>query len=335
MTGSYFGISNEHIQGWEIIMFPLSIDLMFTDGLAISDFVGIPDTLILQELVNIPDPKSIGRLMDLFEIDKDIKNEIFKIVNPTWKNITDKLIDWSDSTSENISILKLIRYTLQLAYARPGKVTDESINILKDFSNDLVIKLWHLNHPSKLINKVWNLCKDDPQAAANWTYYSLAIQYCQNILPHPSQPRLSRIRKHKEFTESLFDEQIIIDPQNKEIAKTKVLLYELGSRFSLLPLAIQIKQEIQQTIDPTNTVLKNVEAKQNAKIWSDLEKRGLTTGSRSILCQCLYCWNFRIEETSESSIVQRFCSDMVCNKAHGNKRKYLYRKGLSAESDDE
>ncbi len=326
MTDPHFTISNEYVKGWNTMLFPIGVN----------ELVEFPNQLILTELVNVPKSSSIIRLLDLYEIDEKTKSKVQNIVNPTWRSIVNELILQSQLHPEkNRYILQLIVYISKLMYAKPGQVTDESINTLKSFNNDTVKMLLHLNHPSKLLNKVWHLCKEDHQQAARWTYYNTLIQYCINILPHPSQPRLSRTREHKSFTESLFNEQFVPNPNDKDVAKMMFLLHGLGQRFSILPNALQAKQEIERTIDPTDAILKNVEFGINAKTWNDLKKRRLLTGSRPIFCQCLYCWNFRIEETTKSPKVSGFCKKEECINADSARKTFLSDKGISATPSSE
>jgi hypothetical protein len=293
---AYFSINITKLWGWHVIEFP--------------DGKYLPNEMILGELINTPKPDIIVDLLDRYDIGGDLKTAINGLVDPSWKQICKLLVKSTDKSD-----LALLTYTSYFAYGNYGRISDNSTTLLKLFSDGLIDGLSHHHKSSKLINKVYLLCKETPKLASQWLYSLMVVEYCQTILPHPFQPRLSTVKEIKNG---------IVDA--KELRKICQINNQLINRFSMYLPAITKMIEIEDIIDPTGNILPPIKQSQIDKAWKGFDKK--KQPPRPLLCQCLYCWDIRIETVSGNGKTDETCGLPECLSAERGRKEFFINNGF-------
>lgn len=317
----YFRLCTDRLNGWATLVFP--------------NETTIPDKEILDELVNVPKPTSIVRLLDLYEIEGKPRERINTLLvgknPPTWKAITKTIQPFAKVANDEDSICQLFGITSQFSYGKYARITDESMAIITSFSNNLVCQIESTYRKSQIAKKVYELCNKSRDLADEWIYNSILVNYCQNIMPHPFQTALPSLQELKPYTKTVYTDDFFGGGYDRRIENERTLLRRITRRFSSFVSAITRMDEIENILDPTESILNPIKQQEIEKTWDDnlVEKQGI------VLCQCAYCYNFRDEIIPRNGKIPRYCDSNVnqaCKKAENARRILISSFAGSVES---
>ena len=290
-------------------------------------YYSFPDMVILNELCNVPSPDSIVELCDRYGVTGNTCRVLANLINPTWRDIKYAMLDTVKSQHVDKNSLDLFNFVTLRDYGNNSPISYESLTILKNFSNESVSTMYDRYFHDDVTKTAFK--QFDTEAFNSWLYSRVVVDYCCNILPRPIAPRLASPTILRSLSKVLYSEKLYRGSNSNEYTKMVNLSLALERRFTAYVPAMKVVTN--DRIDDA------VKASQIAKDWRHIDSKGFgaddkkfrdnakqirtakskdklppnkaESPSRDVLCQCLYCWNFRILPSTHQGNIDRFCGD--------------------------
>lgn len=311
------------VDGWRKISF-------FLDG----EYRHIPTDRMINDLCIPPTPSNGWNTLspdafdDIPEDDlvcvtslKQEVNEIFNHPDATWELVRKCMFQKKYRTLTTGVLLPLYREVALRSYREPQSDDADSMQILQDFSNIVVLNLTRVVAENQYQERSLFANHFTNEHYKYYLYLTLVECYCMRLLPCPLNKALNRQRDYKLYyaiQDLGFISQADSNGFARNVLKTKDACYARFTdwRWTRRTIVPMLNSEI--TSNPT--FIKSFKEYQNEKLYKSIrENRNAQTGVRSgeyakLLHQCLFCYRFRLVERSGNGLRDLCCGRDECKK---------------------
>lgn len=321
------------VDGWRKIS-------LFLDG----EYRHIPTEKMISDLLISPTPISGWNTLppdifdnvpkdDLTKVDtfKNEVNEIFSFSDTTWEDVKECMLQPTYKALITGVLAPLYREIALRSYRMPQGYDIGSIQSLQEFSNNVVLNLTkaviELEHQERRLFETHFTLND-----YKWyLYLTLVEDYCILLLPCPINKALNRQKDYKLFDalqDCVYYHQA--DPTGAASNAVKTM-YACHSHFADWRMTRTIAAMLNSKIFSNSAFLESFKKSQNDRLYGSLkENRTAQDGDRSgeytkMLCQCLICYRFRLEDRKPNGNRDRGCGRVECKQRLNALQSHLKR----------
>jgi hypothetical protein len=311
----------------------------------------LPDGRMLHELICVPHPHTVLSLLSIHKLPDETKRRIIEIVTrkypiPSWLEIKEVLEE--DDIHKSPQFGRLYAVVDRNCHTPLQKFNYHSQKLLQSYSNRIVNTLiYRRDNPPETEIRIQDFCEKNGIPYEEYQLHDLTIRYFCSMLPHPIRTVPNK-RVERDFVTragiNSLGELERLNTHLRESPKERKHIHHLVNEdarsyelFFAFRDSWQYKNKLEDYLDSIGLAseFKSLSSPPNKldRTFAQVEKlsRGKTREELpQLLCQCQFCFNFRLEKPANGKI-SRYCGDKdsVCAKAERAWRDRLRDKGIT------